>query len=228
MLDTFLDRLHLAGDVAPTVLAAWVHWSIARIHPFFDGNGRMARMWQDLLLFHHGLTCAIIRPGDRRDYLDALAQADEGDFNSLIQLVSQRTMSTLDKYLSAQQQADARSDWASTLVAETTARAVESRRLTYLRWARKAEEVRYEFERCATLITRLSADVDVQFRPYDLIDEATWEELRSGGSVSKNWFFRIHFQQRQRHVGYVFFWGKHFRSELDQPADRGEPRCVSY
>jgi Fic family protein len=224
LMDTLFDRLRRAGDVAPTVLASWVHWSIARIHPFFDGNGRIARLWQDLLLFHHGLTCAIIRPGDRRDYLDALAQADEGDFNSLVQFVTQRTMATLDKYLSAQQDADARSEWASTLIAETTARAAESRRLGYLRWARKAEEVRYAFEQCAALITRLSADVDIQFRPYDLIDEPAWEELRSGGSVSKNWFFRIHIQQRQRHVSYIFFWGKHFWSELDRPVDRGEPR----
>ena len=153
--------------------------------------------------------CAIIRPCDRRDYLDALAEADEGDFNSLIQLVTQRTMATLNKYLIAQRDAYAQSEWASKLIAETTARTAESRRLSYLRWARKAEEVRYEFQRCAALVTRLSGDVDIQFRPYDLIDEPSWGELRSGGSVSKNWF-RIHFQQRQRHLTYIFFWGSIF------------------
>ena len=55
LMDVFFDQLRGAGDVAPTVLAAWAHWSIVGIYPFFDGNGRIARLWQDLLLFHHGL-----------------------------------------------------------------------------------------------------------------------------------------------------------------------------
>ena len=63
------------------VLAAWVHWAIARVHPFEDGNGRMAHLWQDLILLRSRLTVAIIRPQDRQAYMNALVQADENNFN---------------------------------------------------------------------------------------------------------------------------------------------------
>ena len=184
----------------------------------------MARLWQDVVLFQRNLTCAIVRPEDRKEYLDALQQADDGDLNPLVQLVVQRVISTLDKYLDAQQRLDELGGWARTLVGETSVRAAEARRLSYMRWARKMEELRYEFQRCAALITRASSDIDVQFRPYEMIDEIDWEMLRSGSSVSKSWFFKLHFHHGPSRLTYVFFFGKHYWSEMDARDDRSEPR----
>lgn len=223
LMDLFFRQLASASGIAPTVLASWAHWSIARIHPFLDGNGRMARLWQDLLLFDRHLTCAIIRPEDRGDYLAALAQADEGDFNPLIQLVTLRTMSTLDKYLNAQQEKDSESQWARELVGHTSARIGEERRLSYIRWLRTVEKVRYDFEHSAALITRMSKDVDIQMRRYPVIDESAWEFIRSGGSVGHNWLFTLRFHLGKQSPTYYFFFGKHFWSELDPPDSRSEP-----
>ena len=88
MVSDLIDKFfqYLREDKQMTnglVLAAWAHWAIARIHPFEDGNGRLARLWQDMLLLRSDYTAAIIRP--RVDgYYDALSRADEGEFNGLI------------------------------------------------------------------------------------------------------------------------------------------------
>ena len=207
--------------------AAWIHWAIARIHPFRDGNGRMARLWQDLVLFHGQLTCAIIRPSDRGDYLDALQSADEGDFNPITQLVAQRTASTLDMYLSAKQKADDIDAWATKLAKETSVRTAESRRLSYMRWTRKMEELRYEFERCASKVTQVVHDIEIQFRHFPIIDESTWDMLRSGTGAAKTWFFCLGFQKGRQYFRYYFFFGKHFWSEeLDDAKLRSEPRVA--
>ncbi len=92
MVKRFFARLKEPPEVHPVLLGAWAHWTIARIHPFFDGNGRMARLWQDVVLFRNRLTCAILRVEDRREYLSALEEADEGRFNPLTQLVAQRVL----------------------------------------------------------------------------------------------------------------------------------------
>ena len=105
LLTDALRRLSDAPDTDPVVRAAWIHWAIARIHPCRDGNGRLARLWQDLVLFRSDLTCAIIRPEDRDTYYGALAAADDGNFNPLLQLVGGRVADTLDAYASAGREA---------------------------------------------------------------------------------------------------------------------------
>lgn len=224
MMDQFFEGLRNAQNVNPIVLATWAHWMIARIHPFMDGNGRMARLWQDLVLFRGRLTCAIIPPETRTEYLASLAAADDGDFNPLTQLVTRRVASTLDKYLSAQQKTDAISQWAQAVVGESSARAAEKRKLAYMRWSRKMEELRYEFERCASTVTHASTEIEVQMYPYDIIDQGAWENIRTGLSASKTWFFRLNFRRDDKYVSYIFFFGKHYWSDLDTIRERSEPR----
>ena len=60
----------------PIIIAATVHYRFVRIHPFDDGNGRMARLLMNLILIRHGYTVAIV-PIDQRDrYLQELERAD--------------------------------------------------------------------------------------------------------------------------------------------------------
>ena len=109
-------------DVDPVLLATWGHWAIARIHPFVDGNGRIARLWQDLVLFRARLSCAIIRPEDRREYVNSLQAADDADFNPLTQLVARRVVVTLRLYLHARRAEQGVADWAAQAARETIAR----------------------------------------------------------------------------------------------------------
>jgi Fic family protein len=94
-----LERLRTPAGTPGLLEACWVHWAIARIHPFKDGNGRLARLWQDLMLFQANLTCAIMRPEERGRYFDALIAADTGDFNALLQLTAEGVHTTFGRYL---------------------------------------------------------------------------------------------------------------------------------
>lgn len=52
----FLDWLNSdkANEVNPIISAGIVHYEIARIHPFIDGNGRTARLMASLVLYKSG------------------------------------------------------------------------------------------------------------------------------------------------------------------------------
>jgi hypothetical protein len=200
-----------ATDVArKLIIATWAHWSIARIHPFEDGNGRMARLWQDLLLPRGRLTSSIIRPEDRSGYYEALFAADEGDCDPLVQLICRRVHGTLQVYLNAQEEADELKEWAAGLVGSVSASEIERRRLEYERWRHTVERVRDAFDRCATLVSA-SGDqsVQVSMKPLDLIDQTVWESLRAGGHARKAWFFRLVFRRRDSVVWYIFYFGPH-------------------
>jgi Fic family protein len=51
---------------------AWTHLSLVRIHPFFDGNGRIARLIANLPLLRGGHPPILISPEHRASYIDLL------------------------------------------------------------------------------------------------------------------------------------------------------------
>ncbi len=64
------------GKLTPIELAALFHYRYIRIHPFEDGNGRIARLMANYILSRHGLPMIVVRSRKKQDYLEALHQAD--------------------------------------------------------------------------------------------------------------------------------------------------------
>lgn len=75
------------------------HHRFVWIHPFFDGNGRTARLVFNLLLMRAGYPPAIILKNDRKKYYEALNQANQGDYSKLLLLVLQALERSLNIYL---------------------------------------------------------------------------------------------------------------------------------
>ena len=84
----------------PVVKAAVFHHRFVWIHPFFDGNGRTARLLSNLLLMKDGFPPAIILKNDRKKYYDALDKANQGGYAKLALLFMQALERSLDIYLS--------------------------------------------------------------------------------------------------------------------------------
>ena len=74
----------------PVVVASWLHHRFTQIHPFQDGNGRVARVLASMVLLKAELFPLHIRREDRAEYIDALERADDGTLDSLVQLVVRR------------------------------------------------------------------------------------------------------------------------------------------
>ncbi|MBC6409651.1 MAG: Fic family protein [Ekhidna sp.] len=65
-------------EVNPLIRAAWFHHAFTVIHPFQDGNGRVARLLASLILIKHGLfPFTVLREEAKAKYIDALEKADE-------------------------------------------------------------------------------------------------------------------------------------------------------
>lgn len=208
-------QLSSSGDAHPTIVAAWAHWVVSRVHPFDDGNGRMARMWQDLVLLSHRYTPAVIPVSQRKSYYAALADADEGDFPALLQIVLQAAIATSRLYVNVLREADDVAGWAASLAAQADQVADDTLRLEYSRWSARISELRDSFQRCLTLLNRSSPQMSFDLDSYDPVDQATWRSLRSEPGAPGAWSFRITAQGDSDRLQYVFFAGKHCSSDLD-------------
>lgn len=71
----------------PLLVATLFHHRFTSIHPFDDGNGRMARALMNVILMREGFPPAVLKTEKRAEYVAALRKADNGDTGDLVDLV---------------------------------------------------------------------------------------------------------------------------------------------
>ena len=88
-----LTRRELFHDVLR--LSAEVHYLVAHVHPFEDGNGRIARATGDYAMLVHGFYYDVIMTNYRDHYLDALAECTLTDARPLVHFLEYSYLETL-------------------------------------------------------------------------------------------------------------------------------------
>lgn len=83
-MDSLVEMHAKHGDAAPEVEAAWLHHRFVQIHPFQDGNGRIARSLATLIFIKANWLPLVVRDRDRGDYIAALEEADKGQLHRLV------------------------------------------------------------------------------------------------------------------------------------------------
>jgi Fic family protein len=79
---------HVENAVPPEIEAAWLHHRFTQVHPFQDGNGRIARALASLVFLRAGWFPLVINRDLREEYIDALEKADTDDLGLLATLFS--------------------------------------------------------------------------------------------------------------------------------------------
>ncbi|MEQ1785992.1 MAG: Fic family protein [Acidimicrobiales bacterium] len=86
-------------SACPPLSAAVAHAWFTRVHPFRDGNGRVARLIANLVLLRNSWPPVVIRYTDREDYLDSLEDSDQaGDIRQFFELMVNWIDLNLDEY----------------------------------------------------------------------------------------------------------------------------------
>jgi len=96
-MPAFFDLLE--KETEPSVRAVLGHWLFGYIHPYPDGNGRMARFLMNVMLASGGYPWTVIRMRDRKAYLAALDRASiDVDLGPFTTLIAQRVRWALEKH----------------------------------------------------------------------------------------------------------------------------------
>ncbi|MCL1834278.1 MAG: Fic family protein, partial [Leptospirales bacterium] len=73
----YIDTEQKKKNIDALQFAFEVHFRFVSIHPFADGNGRVARLLMNYILAYYGLPMLIVSKADRLKYIDILYNAQE-------------------------------------------------------------------------------------------------------------------------------------------------------
>lgn len=104
VLDTPKEMERLVGELgskafleaAPIVQAAYCHYSLVRIHPFADGNGRVARALASIYLLRSYRIPLVVFNEERSEYLEALRAADRSSKVSFNEFVGKSVIGAME------------------------------------------------------------------------------------------------------------------------------------
>lgn len=80
----------------PVVQASYAHYAFVCVHPFADGNGRVARALASVFLYRDPGIPLVIFDDQKHHYYDALESADAGVFRPFIDFIEQRAIDTMN------------------------------------------------------------------------------------------------------------------------------------
>ncbi|HKJ42835.1 MAG TPA: Fic family protein [Sunxiuqinia sp.] len=92
-----------SNDDHPIVFATEFHYRFVRIHPFDDGNGRLARLLMNFILMQKGYPPAIIKTEEKESHYNSLQQADSGQLEFFFDYVCKQVNQSLELMLKGAQ-----------------------------------------------------------------------------------------------------------------------------
>lgn len=193
--------LELRSDVHALVRCAWLHHRFVRIHPFPDGNGRVARALSALVLQRARFAPLVVDRWTRDAYLAALDAANEGDLAPLTTLFVRLEQAALMSELAREDEPDASvgSDvvraFAEQLKARTEFREASARRAL-------AHLVTDHFERLRRWFESRAAELRTEFGRLRL-DETGVAVFAASPADADRYFYRAQVARAAGLIGYT-------------------------
>ena len=208
----WLSRISLPSEEALTsvdgiIFAAATHTWFVYIHPFIDGNGRVARLLMNLILMRYGFPIAIISKEDRLRYYDALEESQASDSTSFIILLAECIEESLEEYKYAAEEHREQTEWAQSIAQKFTKPEKTRLQNEYEIWRYAMELLRSYLRQTVDVVNEATYYGNVYFKDFGNLEFEKYLALSTGESAKRTWFFRIDFRRAEISARYLFFFG---------------------
>ena len=87
-------------NIHPIIISSWLHHAFTTIHPFQDGNGRVARLIASLILIRFNFfPFTVLREEAKVKYIEGLEEADNGNPQKLVDYFAEIQKRNIEKAL---------------------------------------------------------------------------------------------------------------------------------
>lgn len=99
LMDELIEKI-AKNKKHPVETSAFLHHRFVEIHPFIDGNGRVARLLTNLYLIARGYPPIVLKKEDRGKYYRFLRAADAGNLATFANFIAKAVDESLTMHLS--------------------------------------------------------------------------------------------------------------------------------
>lgn len=207
-------------DIPPLLESAIVHHRLSAIHPFVDGNGRVARLLGNLILLRASYPIVNVRREDRPRYYDALSYADLGLFSPLTELVLDRALEVFSEMKRVREETERAKTWAQRW-GQKEAEVIRRReQREYEIWRGQMDRIRLEFENRADLLDEQLQSIEIGFRTYASPDFDKYSQLKERGFAPQTWYFSVRFRPKSGSEIQRYFFFRYFRDKIHFAGNR--------
>lgn len=194
------------SSIEGLLVAGVAHSWFVMIHPFIDGNGRVARLLLHLALVLYGFPVAIIAKEDRLRYYHSLEQSHQSDLTPLLLLLTECVGETLETWELARDDHETQMQWKGELPLEYSERAKSRLDLEFEVWSSAMHLLRNFWRRTIEEWNDESESSKIELTEFGVLDLERYLTLRVVRSVKRSWFFILEFTQGSSSVRYLFFF----------------------
>ncbi len=189
-IDKLFEWLSTYDVLDPIIVAAWMHHRFTQIHPYQDGNGRVARAITTLVLLRAELLPLVIDRDLRLEYIKSLESADAGDLSVLAALFARLERGAILQALSIDADAEiARQETLTSAVIESLAAKFGKRRETKVAELRIVNTVALALRKQAQKI--LARALDALQQTLRLVDEPSIYVTEGGPEKNNAHWYRF-------------------------------------
>lgn len=195
----------------PLLVGAWLHHRFTQIHPYQDGNGRVARALTTLVLLRAGLLPLVVDRDLRAEYIRALESSDRGNLADLAQIFARLERHAILQALSVDADKEISHQKSLTsAVIESLANKFNKRRAEKAAELRNVNNIAMELRtRARTILERNLTDLRVTLE--EVGDEPDLHIMSGGPDRNNGHWYRFEVVQSAKNAGtFANFDESHF------------------
>jgi len=192
---------HQIAKIPPEVEAAWLHHRFTQIHPFQDGNGRVARCLASLVFIQAGWFPLVVTGDERAAYIGASEQADKGDLSNLINLFAKSQKQSFIRSLGLSEQVLAETRRAQAVIASIANKIKQNKSATIPERRQKVEGFAENLFKIASVRLQDIA-TEIKLSVQNLVSDAESFTVTAASEDSKSYYHRFQVVETAKQLGY--------------------------
>jgi Fic family protein len=188
-------------QIPPEVEAAWLHHRFTQIHPFQDGNGRVARCLASLVFIQAGWFPLVLTRDDRGVYIAASEQADQGNLSNLINLFSKSQKQAFIRSLGLSEQILSETRRTQVVIAAIADKLKQNQSTTIQERCRKVEDFAAHL---FTIASERLQEIANEIRSYiqNLVSDAQVFTVPAPTGDPRSYYHRYQIVETAKQLGY--------------------------